>query len=275
MNALLNGLKLSGKVVVGAGVTALGGYTAYRSVRTVPPSHRSYSSLFGDVGEEPLDSGIHIINPAADLVTMSLLTTNYQSDIKINTKEGLDIGVGVNAIYKINPENSRDVYLKYRHNYEQVLIRPLIRSTLRKVMTKYEAKDLYSDDARSEIKKNFNNIVIDKLAESGIIVDDLFISNIILPEKLSDSIKDKLRAEQTKEKMKFEIEQQKLEAEKMRIEAEGIKTADNILKTGLTKELIQLKAIQATRELAKSENSKVVVIGNKDTSGMPLILGNV
>jgi hypothetical protein len=74
--------------------------------------------------------------------------------------------------------------------------------------------------------------------------------------------------------MKFELEQQKIEAQRMLIEAEGIKAADNILKTGLTKELMLLKAIQATERIANSTNAKVIVIGNKDTQGLPLILGN-
>ena len=65
----------------------------------------------------------------------------------------------------------------------------------------------------------------------------------------------------------------KKEAEKVTIEAQGKADANKILSASLTDKILQDKGIDATLELAKSPNSKVVVVGSGD-SGLPLILGN-
>ena len=58
----------------------------------------------------------------------------------------------------------------------------------------------------------------------------------------------------------------------MKIEAQGKADANRILNASLTPNILQEKGIEATLELAKSPNTKVVVVGGKD--GLPLILGN-
>jgi len=58
-----------------------------------------------------------------------------------------------------------------------------------------------------------------------------------------------------------------------KIDAEGKAVANKILSASLTDKILQEKGIDATLELAKSPNSKVVVIGS-GKSGMPIILGN-
>lgn len=72
--------------------------------------------------------------------------------------------------------------------------------------------------------------------------------------------------------MEFVLLKEQQEAERKRIEAEGIATFQKIVSEGISPQLLQWKGIEATQELAKSPNSKIVVIGNaKD--GLPLILG--
>ena len=72
--------------------------------------------------------------------------------------------------------------------------------------------------------------------------------------------------------MAFVLDREKQEADRKRIEAQGIADFQKIVSTGLNPMLLQWKGIEATEELAKSPNTKIVVVGNtKD--GLPLILG--
>jgi regulator of protease activity HflC (stomatin/prohibitin superfamily) len=72
--------------------------------------------------------------------------------------------------------------------------------------------------------------------------------------------------------MEFVLLKEQQEAERKRIEAEGISTFQKIVSEGISPQLLQWKGIEATQELAKSPNAKIVVIGNaKD--GLPLVLG--
>jgi regulator of protease activity HflC (stomatin/prohibitin superfamily) len=94
-----------------------------------------------------------------------------------------------------------------------------------------------------------------------------------LPEILSTAIEKKLEAEQQAEQMKFVLQRESQEAERKRIEAKGISDYNTEVSRGLNEQILRLRGIEATRELAKSENAKVVVVGGKD--GLPIILDTV
>jgi regulator of protease activity HflC (stomatin/prohibitin superfamily) len=72
--------------------------------------------------------------------------------------------------------------------------------------------------------------------------------------------------------MSFRLQREKQEAERKRIEAQGIHDFQQIVAQGISPALLEWKGIEATEALAKSPNSKVVVVGNSK-NGLPLILG--
>ena len=79
--------------------------------------------------------------------------------------------------------------------------------------------------------------------------------------------------EQESLEYEFRLEKAQKEAERQRIDAEGKAAANQILNASLTDKILQEKGIEATIELAKSPNAKVVVIGTSK-QGLPIILGN-
>lgn len=210
-------------------------------------------------------------------------TSNLSVQIDVATKEGLTLSVQTNAIYEIDELQSRDIYLKYRNKYENIFIKPLIESGLRNIISSYEAKDLYSEKTRLEIKKKMNLEITKVLATNGFIVSNILINKIILPDQLQRSIENKLKSEQENEQMAFiidrekkqlvfNIEKEKMEADRKTIEANGIKLFQDIVSKGISKELIAWKAIEATEKLSKSSNSKIIIIGNKDSGGLPIMV---
>ena len=74
--------------------------------------------------------------------------------------------------------------------------------------------------------------------------------------------------------MQFVLTKEKQEAERKRIEAQGISDFQQIVTQGISDKLLEWKGIEATQDLAKSTNVKVVVIGNSK-NGLPLILGDI
>ena len=72
--------------------------------------------------------------------------------------------------------------------------------------------------------------------------------------------------------MSFVLQKEKQEAERKRIEASGVADFQRIVSQGISEQLLKWKGIEATVEVAKSPNAKVVIVGaGKD--GLPLILG--
>jgi regulator of protease activity HflC (stomatin/prohibitin superfamily) len=259
------------------------GLTLVNSFDTIPPNHIGYSNLFGNIKEKKLNSGLHLKNPFSKFIKISLLTSNLPITINVTTKEGLTLLLETNTIYTIDESSSREIYMKYRNDYDSILIKPLIESSLRNIISSYEVKDLYCEKTRTEIKNKMNIELTNVLGANGFIVSNTLINNIRLPEQLQKSIENKLKSEQENEQMAFiiekekkqlifNIEKEKMEAERKTIEANGIKSFQDIVSKGISKELITWKAIEATEKLSKSNNSKIIIIGNKDSGGLPIII---
>jgi prohibitin 1 len=266
----------------GTGVFAVGSLLC---IRTVPPNNVAYTNLFGNVNTTKRMPGINFVNPFASMVNIPLLVNNFSSEISVATNEGLTLCVEINTIYKINENQARNVYLEFRYGYEKILIKPLIESILRNIMASYEAKSLYSDKTREEIQNRMETEVTCALKKNGINVSNVLINKITLPHQLQQSIETKLRIEQENEQMAFTIEKQrkeisfKLECEKMEaqrkiIEADGIQQFQQIVSKGISPELIKWKSIEATSDLAKSANAKVVIFGDSKNGGMPIIMSS-
>jgi prohibitin 1 len=268
------------------GVVGLGGlYVANRSIVTVPPNYVGHTNLFGDISQTKIMSGLHVINPLSKLILIPLLTNKITSHIDVSSNEGLSLSIQIDLIYNLNYELTRDIYLDFRSEYEDIFMKPLIQAALRDIISGYEAKALYSDKTRDEIKHKLMSDLTGKFESKGFIISQVLLNRIELPQQLRTSIENKLKAEQDNEQVEFTISKQrkemnfKLEQGEMDykikdIEARSTRNFQDIVSKGLTQDALKWKALEATLALARSPNSKVVVIGNTSTNGLPLIFSD-
>jgi regulator of protease activity HflC (stomatin/prohibitin superfamily) len=91
-----------------------------------------------------------------------------------------------------------------------------------------------------------------------------------VPETLQAAIQQRLNAEQENLRMKFVLEKETQESDRKRIEAKGRADAQKILADGLTPAVLQLRSIEANEKLSLSPNSKILILGNGQST--PLIL---
>jgi len=122
------------------------------------------------------------------------------------------------------------------------------------------------------VAKQIQDRISEDLAKRGITVEAVLLRDIQLPATLKASIEAKQQAEQEALAMNFRLQKETQEAQRKRIEAAGVRDFQQIVAQGITPSLLEWKGIEATENLAKSANSKVVVIGN-NKNGLPLILG--
>ena len=135
----------------------------------------------------------------------------------------------------------------------------------------HTANALYSGEREKVAQQMFTELSTE-LAKRGIIVENILLRDIQLPPTLKASIEQKQQAEQESLAMSFRLQKEKQEAERKRIEAQGIRDFQQIVAQGISAQLLEWKGIEATENLAKSPNSKIVVIGG-GKNGLPLILG--
>ena len=167
-----------------------------------------------------------------------------------------------------------DIYERFRLGYIQTLVVPEVRSTVRQVMGRYTAEEIYSTkrpEVETAIKTETANVLGNDT--NNVEMTALLIRSINLPDKIKQAIENKLQQEQEALAYQFRLDKEKSEAERKRIAAEGEAAANKIVNSSLTPNLLRMRGIEATLKLAESSNSKVVVVGSGD-DGLPLILGN-
>jgi prohibitin 1 len=243
----------------------------YYAVVIVPAGTVGVYDLFGKVSDQVMSPGIHIINPLAKIHKLSVRTQEVKEIVDLPSREGLTVKVDVSLLFSLNPDKAPEVFRTIGENYVNIVVVPQLRSVVRDVTSGYDAKALYTAE-REVITSNVHRVLAPVLDERGVRAEKTLLRKITLPVKVAAAVESKLEAEQQAEQMRFVLDKERQEAERKRIEAQGIADYQNIINQGLNENLLKWKGIEATRELAKSQNSKVVVIGSgKD--GLPIILG--
>jgi prohibitin 1 len=243
----------------------------FASVARVDSGHVGVLTLFGRVTGEVLPEGVHLVNPFKANNELSIRTQEIKESASVPSAEGLVMNLDTSLIYHLNPEKASEVYQKIGPNYMNVLVEPNLRAAIRESTASHSANALYTGE-REAVAKQIYSQLADKLGQRGILVESVLLRDIQLPATLKSSIESKQQAEQEALAMSFRLQKETQEAQRKRIEAAGIRDFQQIVAQGISPQLLEWKGIEATENLAKSTNSKVVVIGNSK-NGLPLILG--
>lgn len=242
---------------------------ASSSTSCVHTGHVGVVSVFGRVTGRTLAEGIHVVNPAAAVTELSIKTQEVKEHAAVPSKEGLIMGLEASLLYHLDSSRAAEVYQQIGPNYAEVLLQPTFRSAIRAVTAANTAASLYSD-ARENIAKQIQDDVSRQVAQRGVIVENVLLRDLQLPDTLKHAIEAKQQAQQEAQRMEFVLQREKQEAERKRVEAAGIKDFQDIVSQGISDKLLEWKGIEATMELVKSQNSKVIIVGNSK-NGLPLV----
>jgi prohibitin 1 len=242
---------------------------AFSSTSCARTGHVGVVSIFGRVTGRTLSEGIHIVNPAATITELSIKTQEDKERASVPSKEGLIMGLEASILYHLDAKRAAEVYQQIGPNYMEVLLQPTFRSAIRAITSGNSASSLYSD-ARETIARQILEDVARQVAPRGIVVENVLLRDLQLPDTLKHAIEAKQQAQQEAQRMEFVLQREKQEAERKRVEAAGIKDFQDIVTQGISEKLLEWKGIEATMELVKSQNAKVIVVGNSK-NGLPLI----
>jgi regulator of protease activity HflC (stomatin/prohibitin superfamily) len=267
-------LRITGIVIVGLGLMT-------SSVRQVDAGYVGVKTLFGKVQAQTLNSGLSFINPLMDVTLLDIRTQNYTMSgvhdegnksgddaIKVLTADGLEVTIDLSVLYRVNPAEAPKLITDIGINFEDKIVRPITRTRIRDNSVYYDAVSLYSTK-RDEFQSRIFKTIETDFKQRGLILENLLVRNITLPASVKSTIEQKINAEQEAQKMQFVLQKEKQEAERKRVEAQGISDYQRIINESLSDRQLQYEQIQAMKELAKSANSKIIVMPSK---GAPLIL---
>ena len=238
--------------------------------------------LFGKVQKDALSSGLHLINPLYEIVKMDVKTQNYTMSgvldeglksgddaIRVLTADGLEVVIDLTVLYRVVTSEAPRIVKETGIDYRDKIVRPISRTKIRDNAVYYEAIALYST-RRDEFQNRIFKSIDEEFKKRGLFLENLLVRSITLPATVKSTIEQKIQAEQEAQKMQFILQKETQEAERKRVEAQGIADYQRIITSSLTDKLLQYEQIKALKELALSNNSKVVVMGGKGNT--PIIL---
>jgi prohibitin 1 len=256
-------------VLVGIGVIFLLIFL-WASVAYVPPGSVGILTYFGRVTGEVLPEGTHIVSPFKVNHVLTVRTQTQEEHTSTPSSEGLNLEIDTSLIYHLNRDKAADVFQSIGTTYGTTIIDPNLRSTIRDTTAGHSANTLYSS-SRKQVEDEIMQGLKKALEPRGIVIENVLLRDIQLPHTLRSSIESKQQAEQESLAMSFRLQKEKQEADRKRIEAQGIHDFQQIVAQGISAQLLQWKGIEATENLAKSPNAKIIVIGNPK-NGLPLVM---
>lgn len=274
-----------------AGLFKIGGIAAIilalltASIRIIQPGKVGVKVLFGQVQEKILPSGLNLVNPLIDVELYDITTQTYtmsgteteltqlsDAPIRVLSADGLEVTIDMTVLYRINPSETPDIRRELGPGltYIDKIVRPTARTRIRDNAVVYNAIELYSAK-RDEFQAKIFESIENDFAKRGLILENLLVRNISLPASVKAAIEAKINAEQEAQKMQFVLQKEEQEAERKRVEAQGIADYQEILTKSLTTKLIEYERIKTLQNLVKSENSKVIIMGNPE--GASVLIG--
>ncbi|MBL0881829.1 MAG: prohibitin family protein [Chitinophagaceae bacterium] len=250
-------------------------------IKQIDAGQIGVKSLFGKVSDDVLTSGLNMVNPLVDVKTVDIKTQNYTMSgvhdegeqagddaIRVLTADGLEVIIDLTVLYRVIGQEAPRIVKETGLDYKDKIVRPLTRTKIRDNAVYFTAIELYSNK-RDQFQNRIFKSIEDDFKKRGLVLEQLLVRNITLPNNVKTSIEEKIKAEQEAQKMEFVLQKEKQEAERKRVEAQGIADYQRIMSSGLTDKQLQYEQIQVLKGLVTSPNSKVIVMGKGNT---PVIL---
>ncbi|RYF57426.1 MAG: prohibitin family protein, partial [Cytophagaceae bacterium] len=176
-------VKLTGTVLV-----VLGILTA--AVRQIDAGHVGVVSLFGNVSDRALTSGLNFVNPLANVTEFDTKTQNYTMSatndegqktgddaIRVLTADGLEVVIDLTVLYRVVPADVPRIYQDIGTDYMDKIVRPITRTRIRDNAVYYDAVALYST-RRDEFQGRIYKSIESDFRKRGLLLEQLLIRNI-------------------------------------------------------------------------------------------------
>ena len=233
--------------------------------------------------------GLRFLLPWNQLFLYDLRLQSMTETYNAISGDGVSLTATMNVRFRLQRNAIPVLHQAVGPDYLNLLVKPGIGSLTREVMAEYTAEQVYST-ARQEIQDKIRGLVESRLSQKmmehegeeelyrislndTIILFDTLVQGIELPQVVVGAINRKTEQYYISEEYVFRVQRERRESERKKIEAEGVRDFQQTVSQGISDSYLRWRGIEATLQLAQSNNSKVVIIGSaKD--GLPIILGN-
>lgn len=229
-----------------------------------------YKRFFGGtVVDRVYGEGFHIVWPWNIMTVYNVRYQTTPHKLDVITNKGLKIMVTLSIRYRPEMEVLGVLHQVVGPDYLKKIVIPEVEATLRAVLGRYDAEEIYT--TKKGVIQRVMNESLEQVSQRFVKIDNVMITGVELPPKIKEAIETKLEEQQLAEAYVFKLDREKQEAERKRLEAAGIRDYNSMIESSLSEKVLKWKGAEVTRDISKSANSKVIIIGGgKD--GLPVIL---
>lgn len=219
--------------------------------------HVGVVKRFGEARHQE-SPGLHFKIPFIETVELIEVRTRKNAEkMASSTKEQMPVTVEVSVNWTVNKEAALDLFRRYGglNQFEQRILDPRFRSATKDTIPQFEAEQLIQD--RASAIQGIERRLAEEMAGFPVIVDNIQIENIVLPQKYINSIEIKQTEKNLAAAEEHKLERQRLEALRevntADAKAQGIlKVAEAEAQSILLKGRAEAKAIEAKAKALKN-----------------------
>jgi regulator of protease activity HflC (stomatin/prohibitin superfamily) len=178
--------------------------------------------------------GLHLVFPLVqdvarydtrDQIFQTVFTEKSADTLKVQTKEGLSIGLAVAVRYRIDPSKLAYVHANLPRPVETELVPPVVGSTFREIAPNYLVRDLFGA-SRENVRREAAGAITRKLAPDAIVVKEVMLRDIQMPTEYARGLEGVLLKEQENERLSVETEIKAKQVKTAELEAEAAKVRE-------------------------------------------------
>jgi regulator of protease activity HflC (stomatin/prohibitin superfamily) len=195
-----------------------------------------------------------------------------KAGLEVQSREGLNIGLGVTVRYRLDPSKLASVQAHLPQPADKELVPPVVASAWRELAPQYTVREIFSSK-REEVRSKASTIITRKLASDGIVVEEVMLSEIQLPEEYAKGLEGLLLKEQQDDQMAVdtEIQQKQVKIAELQAEAEAaqkVKAAEGDAQSKVVEAKGEADAMQYTLPLKQKqiEQSKLEAEARKEAT---------
>jgi regulator of protease activity HflC (stomatin/prohibitin superfamily) len=241
-------------------------------------------SQLSGVRPRTLYAGTHLIVPLVDRVqlfdirdrvfsTTALAVRNDKAELlEVQAREGLSVGLEVAVRYRIDPSRLAYIQANVPQPVDSEIVEPTVVSAFHEVAPNYVVRDLFSTK-REEFRGRATQLITARLAGDGIVVKEVLLKKVELPEEYAKGLEDLLLKEQEDDRTSVdaEIEQKKVAIAQSQAEAakvREVKRAEGDAQSQVIMAKAQSDAMQFTLPLKQKqiEQSRLEAEARKQTT---------
>jgi regulator of protease activity HflC (stomatin/prohibitin superfamily) len=164
--------------------------------------------------------GVHFVTPLVERVELfntrdQLFTTGISEDrltkagkgesLRVQAKEGLTLGLAITVRYQIDPKRLDYIEANLPQPLEKEIVPPVVATAWRELVPAYTVREVFSAK-REEVRQRSAEIIRKRLAADGIVVKEVMLRDIELPQEYAKGLEALLLKEQENDRMAVETE---------------------------------------------------------------------